>query len=205
MRCRVGFGARRSPSDRVWRALAALLTNKSCVPPSPFRRLRCWQKLLAIPFILSPCNLPFASRLASCGASAPRPLARCANHLFLRHPQLRTCPAAPSILPRSTPLSWPPVPIRSPLDHTSLVGGPGPHHDVDDVPGCPCRWLPACSCIGTEVCVRATLLAAFGTNAPILADFCDNCRCLQRDLPTNTLLPWHGFLPGASNPSSIKH
>jgi len=55
--------------------------------------------------------------------SAPAPaLTACyTNHLPPNH--LNDHLGPPSILPRCTPLLWPPVLIRPPLDHTFIVGG----------------------------------------------------------------------------------
>jgi hypothetical protein len=70
--------------------------------------------------ILPPC--PFRPKvLLSPFAAPPQPLTRCANHLFSDNLINDLGPSF--ILPWSTSLWWPPVLIRSLLDHTFLVGG----------------------------------------------------------------------------------
>ena len=122
--CRIAAGAlpyrgwrRRAPPDRVWRPLAALLNYKARVPLS--LSIAAFAGILGVPFILSPCSRTFASRPGL--LRRPSLFLWCANHLFSDAPHYDLDP--PSILPRSTPLWWPPVSIRSPLDHTFLVGG----------------------------------------------------------------------------------
>ena len=114
MRCRWGVGA----------AAPLCITIK---PASPSPSLDCCVAgTLSVPFILSPCNLPFASlsppgpRLSP-PAAPPQPLAGCASHLVSDHFDYDLGP--PSILPRSTPLWWPLVLIRPLLDQAFLVGG----------------------------------------------------------------------------------
>jgi hypothetical protein len=109
-------------------------------PTSPLSTLRCQRLIHFVAVQILPSHHFRPQDSLSPPAAPPQPFTRCANHLFLDAPITTLGP--PSILPRSTPLKWPLVPIRLSFRSSLPRRQPGPHNDVDEMPGHPRRRLP---------------------------------------------------------------
>jgi hypothetical protein len=136
VRCRVGVGAA-APRPIRFGAPSPLCSTIKPASPSPLSTVA----LLAFSASHSFCRraiLLSRPAPACCGAPAPCSVRQSP---LLRHLNYDLGPL--SILPRSTPLWWPPVPIRLAPRSRLPRRRPRPHYDVDGMPGYPRRRLPA--------------------------------------------------------------